>query len=324
MTRNGILAVGNLLVDRTLLADCYPEESMLALVEKVENSCGGGCTNTLFDLAKLNSNIDLSIAGAIADDSDGKFILSQIEKHKINSDGVVFLPGITSFTDVIINAKSGDRTFFHHLGVMDKYNCEHVKALQSKAKIIHFAYLPLLTAMLNQGVVAICKMLKHLQQQGFLISFDLVSVKDKKIYSEILPQILPYLDFLICNEVEATMLVGEAIDDFERLALKLIELGVKESVVIHHPHGASGAKSTGEVLSAPSFWVEKEKVVSALGAGDAFCAGALYAIHQNLPLDQILIYGNTMARFNLFSISATDGAIDLKSINQFITNNIAK
>ena len=41
--RNGILAIGNLLIDRTLLVAEYPQESMLTTISDVGIHCGGGC-----------------------------------------------------------------------------------------------------------------------------------------------------------------------------------------------------------------------------------------------------------------------------------------
>ena len=71
--RNGILAIGNLLVDRTLLISEYPQESMLATISKIELHCGGGCTNILFDLAKLDPALPLYLGGAVGKDGEGQF-----------------------------------------------------------------------------------------------------------------------------------------------------------------------------------------------------------------------------------------------------------
>jgi len=45
--------------------------------------------------------------------------------------------------------------------------------------------------------------------------------------------------------------------------------------------------------------------VSTLGAGDAFCAGMLYGIHQGWELEASLRLGCANAYFNLFNVSAT-------------------
>ena len=44
LNRKGILALGNLLVDRTLVISDYPKESMLATISDIALHCGGGCT----------------------------------------------------------------------------------------------------------------------------------------------------------------------------------------------------------------------------------------------------------------------------------------
>jgi sugar/nucleoside kinase (ribokinase family) len=58
--------------------------------------------------------------------------------------------------------------------------------------------------------------------------------------------------------------------------------------------------------------------VSTLGAGDAFCAGMLYGIHQGWELEASLRLGCANAYFNLFNVSATEGAVSLAELTKFM------
>ena len=64
----------------------------------------------------------------------------------------------------------------------------------------------------------------------------------------------------------------------------------------------------------PSERVPSSEIVSSVGAGDAFCAGMLYALHEGFPLPRALRLANASARFNLFSPSSTGGAPSLSSL----------
>lgn len=119
--RNGILALGNLLVDRTLVISDYPQESMLATISDMALHCGGGCTNILFNLAKLDPSLPLYLSGAVGHDAEGRFILKHCQTHNINIDAVSEVSLPTSFTDVMINSQNGERTFFHYVGAMGMY-----------------------------------------------------------------------------------------------------------------------------------------------------------------------------------------------------------
>lgn len=319
--RNGILAIGNLLVDRTLLISDYPKESMLALISHMELHCGGGCTNVLFNLSKLDPSLPLFLAGAIGHDSEGRFILNQAQQRNINVDNVVTMTSPTSFTDVMINSQSGERTFFHHLGAMAEYQLEHLLAINHSAKIVHIAYIPLLPQFLDQ--VRLKDVLTQLHQRGFLISIDLVSVAEQSIFNEYILPILPFVDYVVINDIEAKFLSGyqgENMSDdvLQNMALNILEHGVRQNVIVHSPKCAVAVDRTKQTCIAPSYWVDKKDIVSTLGAGDAFCSGVLYGLHQNLPLCKILQLGHASAYFNLFSISSTDGAVSYGELCHFI------
>lgn len=321
--RNGILAIGNLLVDRALVISDYPQESMLATISKVELHCGGGCTNVLFNLAKLDHDLPRYLAGAIGKDSEGEFILRQARQHHINVEHVVTLDLPTSFTDVMINSQTGDRTFFHYVGAMAEYGSEQVLQIHHPAKIAHIAYLPLLSQFLD--VEKLQATLSQLHQRGFLISIDLVSVSDKHIFTQQIRPILPFVDYVIINDVEAKWLTDcEHLESnqvtLQQMAMQIMAQGVRQAVIVHDPKWAAAINKQGEKIAVPSYWVEKKDIVSTLGAGDAFCTGVLYGLHHGLPLQQVLKLGHGLAYFNLFSISATGGAVSYQALQTFIAN----
>ncbi|MBR7128089.1 MAG: hypothetical protein IKD09_05850, partial [Lentisphaeria bacterium] len=55
-----------------------------------------------------------------------------------------------------------------------------------------------------------------------------------------------------------------------------------------------------------------ENIVGTNGAGDAFCAGVLYGLHEDLPIEQTIAIANWSAVCNLSSPSASGGARPLK------------
>ena len=71
-------------------------------------------------------------------------------------------------------------------------------------------------------------------------------------------------------------------------------------------------------MFVPANPVRPEEIVSFVGAGDAFCAGMLFALHEDYPLEKALRLANASARFNLFSPSSTGGAPELKTLTAYI------
>ena len=115
------------------------------------------------------------------------------------------------------------------------------------------------------------------------------------------------------------MCIRDRIDaDALRAAAKaLLDSGVRELVVIHFPEGGFAARRNGETMFVPSFVLEPGEIKGTAGAGDAFCAGMLYAVHGSLPLADALSIANAAARFNLLSPTCTDGAVSLDVIDEY-------
>nr|WP_279324775.1 PfkB family carbohydrate kinase [Conservatibacter flavescens] len=183
----------------------------------------------------------------------------------------------------------------------------------------HIAYLPLLPALLQQDILT--SALHRLKESGFSISIDLVSVQDSAIFQEQIRPILPYIDFVIINDVEACILANKNTRNLTDLAKIIYQLGVKNTVIIHSPQQAV-AYNAQEIVVVPSYWVDKRNILSTLGAGDAFCAGVLYGLHNNMPLEETLKLGHGLAYFNLFSLSATDGAVSYSELQHFIQSQV--
>ncbi|EJZ7017891.1 carbohydrate kinase family protein [Salmonella enterica] len=323
--RQGVLAIGNLLVDLSLRCPEYPQESMLTQITGVSKSCGGGCTNVLFDLARLAPDLSLSLSGIIGCDDNGEFILQEAAQHHIDTSRVYRSDrDATSSTYVMVNGQNGHRTFFHHMGANLHLTAERFANLDSQARIAHVAYMLLLPALEQEdsewqtsGVRA----LANLQHQGFLVSLDLVSSPETERYQRWVKPLLPYVDYLIINDEEARRLCDlEDSSDYPDQARRLLAMGVRKLVCIHYPQGAVAINHQGETRQVDAWHVPPHEVVSTLGAGDAFCAGMLYGIHESLSLKDSLRLACASAHFNLFSQSATEGARSLSELNEFIQN----
>lgn len=316
--RHGILTLGNLLVDHTHLIPAYPAESHLMPIERSERHCGGGCTNVLFNLAVLDPDLPRYLAGAIGHDDNGRYILEQAAARNVDTRAVITLNRPTSFTHVIISRDNGSRTFFHHLGAMADYRQEHLSALDTPAKIAHIAYLPLLPALLPDLIPS----LQTLRAQGYQISADLVSLPDTTLFTRHIRPALAHIDHLIINDIEAALLLeqrgGEDSATLLAMAEQLLAHGVRQNVILHSAQSAAAARANGERAIQNPRPIAPEHLVSTLGAGDAFCSGVLYGLHQNHPLNDTLALGHAMAHFNLTSLSATDGAVSYATLKQHL------
>lgn len=331
--RNGIISVGNWVVDSVKFIDVYPAKGNLTSITGVEEGLGGCAHNVLVDIASMKSGIPLYAGGCIGADDHGKMCMEACDRFGIDRSNLNVVDGeSTSYTDVMTETCGGGaRTFFHYRGANAHLGVEQVLAAESNAKIFHLGYLLLLDELDKEDPeygVAAARALDGLQKKGYETSVDVVSEEGDRYRKVILP-CLKYTDYLIINEVEAGKCVGRDLrdaegnvnfDDVAAAARELLDAGVGKLVVVHFPEGGVAAAKDGRVCCAPSFSPSKEEIVSTVGAGDAFCAGSLYAIHEGYDLEELLAFASASARFNLFSATSTGGAPTLETIKNYYKN----
>jgi len=331
--RKGIISAGNWIVDYVKIIDRFPSENMLANILDVYKSVGGGPNNVLTDLSKMKVDIPLYGAGLVGDDADGDYIFNQIDENGINKDYMQrtsVLP--TSFTDAMSVIDTGNRTFFHYRGANAQLKVEHLIEINANAKIFHLAYLLLLDELdsedLDYGVKA-ARLLKHIREKGYKTSIDVVSEEGER-FKKVVSPCLQYVDYLIINEIEAAAISGISlledgiiqVEKVKEAALQLIRLGVNELVVIHCPEGACLVDTNDKIVWIPSWKVDTSEIAGATGAGDAFCTGCLYAIHEGWPYEKVLQLGHSSARFNLMEATATGGAVTLTELEAFMGTEV--
>lgn len=331
MMRRGIVSAGNWLADTVKFIRTYPAPGNLVTIERVEKGFGGCAHNVLADLAGLQSGLPLYAGGCVGKDALGDELMAAISSMGIDGSAMCRVDAATSYTDVMADMAKGTRTFFHHRGANAAFGPEHVDCIDAPARIFHLGYLLLLDRMdeadEEYGVVA-ARVLKSLQDRGYQTSVDVVSEEGDRFRRIVLP-CLPYIDYLILNEVEAGACCAMELRDekgdillsqVEKAAHYLIQNGIGKACVIHFPEGGVGVQG-GNSVFVPSFHVPAEEIVSSVGAGDAFCATMLYALHEEQPMDQALRMANAAAWFNLHSATSTDGAPTLNEINEFLSNH---
>jgi len=335
--RNGIIGGGNLIVDYIKIIDYYPQKNMMCNIIRDPLVAIGGCPhNVLIDLAKMKLDIPLFALGLVGNDKEGDLIIKDFNDHGVD---VTYINRTvdrnTSFTDAMIEVTTGNRTFFHYGGANSELDYKHFLKIgeESNAKIFHLANLLHLDKIdseeIEYGLVS-ARILNYLISKGFKTSVDLVSVKSN-LFPHIVKYCLKYINYLIINEIEAESLSEYKIrmedgsydkDNLIKTGEYLIKNGVIDLVVIHLPEGGFVTDKNLKSVFVDSYWVDKSNIKSAVGAGDAFAAGMLYALHENLPIQYALQIANASARFNLFDSTATGGAQNLVVIKDFINNLI--
>jgi sugar/nucleoside kinase (ribokinase family) len=317
--RSGLLGAGNWIVDQVKMIDVFPQRERLANISSQSEGTGGAPYNVLVDMARLGAPFPLSAAGLVGKDLYGNRILEECQRLKIDTKYLRSTADApTSYTDVMTEASGGVRTFFHCRGANALWDGKDLDFTKTKAKIFHLGYLLLLDAMDKEdkkfGTKA-AALLAAAQAAGLKTSVDTVS-EDSDRFTKIVTPALKHVDYCILNEIEAGKTAGFKIrksdGTLDTVSLRhaagaLLQCGVKELVVIHFPEGGFARTRDGKDSWQSSLNLPQKYIAGTAGAGDGFCAGVLYGLHEGWELQQCLLTGVCVAAASLSHPTCTQG-----------------
>ena len=309
--KNSIAFCGNILVDQVKMIPRWPDKGMLVPVSSVKRAVGGSVCNSGVDLKVLDPSVGVAALGKVGTDDNGDFAVKFLESKGLDCSGVLrTAERPTTFTDVMTVEPTGERTFFNMHGADSLLLPEDIDVAKLDCGIFHFGYLLLLDGMDapddEYGTKA-ARLLAKVRAAGIRTSVDIVSEQSDR-FARIVRPALKHCDYCIINEVEGSMATGKPADDLKGICEGLFELGVKERVVVHRPEvgvtmGRDGDFTRIGSLKLPAGWIK-----GSVGAGDAFCAGALYSLLKGFDPEKTLRLASCAAAMNLTVSDSVSGA----------------
>ncbi|MBE6974213.1 MAG: carbohydrate kinase family protein [Ruminococcaceae bacterium] len=317
--KNGICCAGNMIVDTTYPIETWPNQNELThITEGIRNTSGGAVCNTIMDLARLDPGMKLVASGIAGHDPEGDLLLEEMSRFPNIDLSMVKREGRTSFTLVMSNNQTKERTFFQHAGASALYGEDHIDWDRLDVKIFHIGYillLPYLDLPDAEYGTKMARLLHRAQKNGLKTSIDIVSETGDRFPRVVRPA-LKYSDYCIINELETQQTTGICLrgedgvlkkENFLAALQELKRLGVSTWAVIHCPEMGCGLDENGQYWEMPSLKLPEGYIQGTTGAGDAFCAGVLYAAEKGLPMAEALKMGACTAAASLGHSSASEG-----------------
>ena len=322
-TKKRIVLAGNVIVDVVKRIDGWPEQGHLVNILGQSRSCGGAVSNSGVFLKTLDPALEVCACGKVGDDDNGNWLANFLAERGLDVSRISRADAApTSYTDVMTVEGSGARTFFHARGANALFSAADVAPDTLECDHFHLGYLLLLDLLdapdAEYGTAA-ARLLHDIQARGIPTSVDLVSEKSER-FANIVRPALKYCDHLVVNEFEGEQATGVSCHDasgritensLRSIAEKLLSLGVRKSVTLHCPAASVTLDSDGSFASASSLELPPGWIQGTVGAGDAFCAGRLYAILNGITPQEGLGLANAMAAANLSRADSVSGALPL-------------
>ena len=324
---DGIAGAGNILTDNVKMVESYPEKGMLATILTESLAVGGCVPNTGIDLKRLDKNLTVKAFGRVGNDDKGRYVLGRMKEEGLDIDEVKVCDSApTSYSDVITVKTTGERTFFHNRGANALFNLSDVNISAINQKIFHMGYLMLLDSfdkLSSDGSTSMGVLLKSVREKGVKTSIDIVSESSGN-FIKVARAALPFCDYVIINEIEAGAIAGINVrngdgslsDDNVKSAMYAIaEAGVNEKVVVHCPEKGFSLDKSGKFTTSLSRKLKKGFIKGSVGAGDAFCAGSLYALYKGYSDEKMLDFANLVAVNCLAAPDSVSGVVAIEKLN---------
>ena len=240
---------------------------------KVKISFGGVGRNIAENLSRLG--IQTKLITAVGNDDYGKSLLNDAEKSGLDTKHSLISDEFATSTYLSILGVDGDmKVAVSQMDVIDKVNR---KFIENRNSLFKGARLCVLDTNLPEETIA------YLTTEFSSIDLYLDPVSTAKAVKA--KKVLGRLHTIKPNRLEAEKLSGIAIenkDDLRRAGEFFLKQGVKQVVVSLGSQGTYYNDGKTEFILE----MEKVKVVSATGAGDAFMAGMVYGnLNGFSPLD---------------------------------------
>ncbi|MFK7902048.1 MAG: carbohydrate kinase family protein [Nitratireductor sp.] len=322
--RSGIICAGNWIVDIVHDIPAWPAKSDLVVISNECVGMGGGAANVAFNLAALQTGYCVLPMGALGQDEHGSSAIKACVDVGLPTHGLLQLEGISTAHTHVMNVPGDSRTFFYCAGANQHFGpaTVSINALYKQTpRIFYLGYLnllPQLDEVHADGRTGAANLLGQASALGMETCVDLVSSHSKD-YAQTVFATLPEVDWLFLNEVEAARatnieIVGETDrENMKSSAEKLLQGGLRKGCILHTPQ-LTLWKTHDEELWFGVEQIPNSKIISAVGAGDAFAAGVLHGLHENWSPKDSVELGNKMAAACLRAPTATGGTPKLSQL----------
>lgn len=293
-----IVGIGANVFDTLITVDRYLNEDSKMRACGIKECGGGPCATGLVAAAKLGA--DAAYIGALAKDSGGEFLLSDMKRFGMNTDYVDMKENATSFSSVVLLSKeNASRTC-----VFNKENLPEFTIDSEKEAAVRNADLLMVDGNELENAVIGAKIAR---ENGTKVLYDAGGMYDG------VERLLPYADILIPSEEFSLAFTGA--DDVSDAAKILYEKFKPELVVITQGVKGGIMYDGADIRSYPSFKVE---AVDSNGAGDVFHGAFAFAVTNGFNYYDCCVFSSAVSALKCTMTGARDGVPSYEATVKFL------
>ena len=270
-----LLVVGEINPD-VIVADPDPRPAFGQVerqVGAIRLTIGSSSAITACGAARLGLRV--ALVGVVGDDALGRFVVAAIAERGVDVSSIRVDPALPTGASVVLSSPD-DRAIFTADGAIGAVRVADVsKALLSRARHLHVGSWFLQRSLWPDAE----RLFAAARDAGVTTSID-PNWDPSERWDSGLRAVLPLLDVVLPNAVEAARIAGVAGIEPAAAGVALAQLGARAGapgplvVVKAGTDGAVAASDTGVLASTPAYPID---AIDTTGAGDSFNAGLLDA-----------------------------------------------
>ncbi len=293
--------------------DHLPAAGELVLTDDLPLRIGGCAANTAIDLARLD--VRVGILGCVGQDPFGQFIVETLAAQRIDTQHVRRAAGVGTSGTLIVNVRGEDRRFIHMIGANGVLRAEDIPVqLVTQARVFYVGGYLLMPGLRQDGLA---RLFQEARQAGVRTVLDVV-LPDAGDHWPNIAGLLAHTDVFLPNDDEAKTLTG--LSDPLAQAERLLAAGAGAAVITCGEQGTLlAADSPGKLrVKAGTYDVP---FVGGTGAGDAFTAGYIAGMLEDLDPIGCLRWGSALGASCVRGIGATETVFRREEADRFLAEH---
>jgi sugar/nucleoside kinase (ribokinase family) len=311
MSEAEVLCAGIVVADHVSTPiDHVPAAGELVMADRLLLTIGGCAANAAVDLVKMG--VRAAVVGRVGGDIFGRIVAEMLRESGVDDSALKVSPNADTSQTLIVNVAGQDRRFIHTFGANAEFNAADLPLERiTRCKVLYLGGYLLMPNMKQEELLPV---FTAARRAGVKTVLD-VAVPGKADYLTRLEKLLPQVDVFLPNNHEAEIITGER--DPLRQAECFHRLGAKTTVITLGGEGAilvqEGLRLRSGVYSVP--------FVDATGGGDAFDAGFIYGLLNNLDAEGCVRVASALGASCVRAIGTTPGVFTRAECDAFLKEN---
>ncbi|MBI3406815.1 MAG: carbohydrate kinase family protein [Planctomycetes bacterium] len=287
-----------------------PAAGELVMADGMLLTSGGCAANAAIDLAKIG--VRAAVVGRVGADLFGRIVSDMLRDSGVDVSLVMPTPGMDTSQTMIVNVAGQDRRFIHTFGANARFAAADIPSDRLiSCKVLYLGGY-LLTPNLKQEELV--PVFQKARAHGVKTVLD-VGVPKPGEYVSRLDRLLPFTDVFLPNNHEGELITGER--DPVKQAEIFQRLGARTVVITM---GGDGSILVQKDLRLKA-GVYPIDYVDGSGGGDAFDAGYIFGMLQNMGAEDCLRFASALGASCVRAIGTTPGVFTRPECEEFLAKN---